>query len=212
MLNIIESFYDRDPVSLNIFWEIDENNNKKIVYPLDKINDIIYYYDNNNRLICLEKETLEYLKKYNINKHPLTYELFPLEIYNNIKCKKNIKETAYDIFQLLSKISVYINEKYFLELSHDKLLKFNYELRDFWLENFNDEQKLNIYNGIILDKKNEDLKNYSIQELQKYLLLEMEKLLKCNIEEYNFMISYIIICALSIVIPDIAIQYPGFRY
>lgn len=40
----------------------------------------------------------------------------------------------------------------------------------------------------------------------------MKLLLTCNVEEYKYMISYIIVCALSTVMPEINEDYPGFIY
>jgi len=219
--NIINSYYDIDPITMTQLWELNENNNKVRVYPENKINELIYYYDYNNRLICFELESIKFLKYYNIKTHPITFDPIPSNIFNNINCidiiiNDDIENIAANIFKSLKILSVNINYKLFLLLSNDNLLKLYYELNDFWKQNFTCSQKElikeNIGHTIIFNKQQSELKNNSLEKIQKYILIEMKLLLTCNIEEYKHMISYIIVCALSTVIPEINKDYPGFIY
>jgi hypothetical protein len=86
-LYLLSCIDDKDPVSLNNFWII-ENNIKKIVH--ENIRNIIFYYDSNNLIRGFEKETLEYLKGYGISKHPVTQEIIPDEVFNKINPEKII--------------------------------------------------------------------------------------------------------------------------
>ena len=220
-INILDSYYDTDPITLAQFWEYDDNNNKIQVYSDDKINDLIYYYDSNNRLLCFELESIKFLKCYNIKTHPYTFDIIPLHIFNNICCIDIIKNDdiysiAANVFKSLGILAININYKWFLILSQEQLLKFYYELNEFWIHNFTklqqDEILINIGHTITFNKKKSELGLCKIEEVQKYLLIEMKILLTCNIEEYKFMISYIITSALSTVIPEINEMYPGYIY
>jgi hypothetical protein len=55
-------------------------------------------------------------------------------------------------------------------------------------------------------------KSKSIEEIQRYLLEQIRKMLKCEKEEIKYMINYIILGALGIVIPKIKEIYPDFAY
>jgi len=218
--NIIDSYYDIDPITMTQLWKV-ENDNKMSVYPDNKINELIYYYDSSNRLICFELESVKFLKYYNIKTHPITFDPIPSHIFNNINCidiiiNDDVESIAANVFKSLRILSVNINYKLFLLLSNDKLLKLYYELNDFWKHNLTYSQreiiKENIGHTIIFNKSQFDLKNNSLEEIQKYILIEMKLLLTCNIEEYKYIISYIIVCALSTVIPEINKDYPGLIY
>ena len=146
---------DRDPISMTIFWT-ENNGMRTIVYPKENIKDLIFYKDKNDRIMCLEKESLIYLKSYNITNHPVTMEPFPENIFDNIKVidmdkvveYKSLKEIALDVFQYFSNISIFIDYNWFLQLNQNQLIKFNYEVRDFWLQNFTPEQRSSVSNTL----------------------------------------------------------------
>jgi hypothetical protein len=216
LLNCID---DRDPISMNIFWkEIDGK--KQIEYPEENFSQLVFYTDSKKLLRCFEKETLRYLKTYNIILHPITSEPIPSELFDNLNIldlnkleeQKTVEDIALDVFQYFSKISIFINYEWFTELNKDKLLKFNYELRDFWLQNVSDNQKLVVSDEPILSMSNDDLDSKSIEEIQRYLLEEIRNMLKCEKEEIKYMINYIILGALGIVIPKIKELYPDFVF
>lgn len=207
---------DRDPISMNLFWT-EINGIRKVLYPLENINEIIFYIDNNQIMRGLEKETIRHLKIYNIKHHPVSMEPIPENILNLvelIECQsiKTLEDLALDVFQYFSKISIFIDYQSFLRLEKHKLIKFNFELRDFWFQNFDIQQRNNISNSPILSKTDSDLRNENVDNIKKYLLNQMEILLKCEIEEYKYMINYIILGALGIVIPEIREQYPDFVF
>jgi hypothetical protein len=66
-----DSIDDKDPITLKVFWII-ENNKKKVMYK--DTNNLVLYKDSYGFIRCLEKESLEYLKAYKINKHPVSNE------------------------------------------------------------------------------------------------------------------------------------------
>ena len=135
--------------------------------------------------------------------------LEPLILTDNIITNDDL---SLQVFQTLSNMSIFINYELFLKLSKSELCKFNFEIRDFWLQNFTDEQRYLISNNNILHKSKEELENYDLIKIQEYLLNQLIELLNCNKEEYKYMINCIIVGALGIVIPDIKDFYPDFSF
>jgi hypothetical protein len=214
-LYILSSVDDKDPISLSIFWTI-ENNKKKIVY--ENIDNIIYYCDNNNLIRCFEKETIEYMKGYNINKHPITNDIIPDNIFNDInglklisEREKSIEEIALDVFQLFTQISFFIDYQLFLELSKDTLIILYYEIKDFYQENLSIENRQRISNNLFLLSKNE-LNDNDIDFIKRTILENMKILLECEIEEFKFLINYILVGGLGLVIPQVKKDYPDFSF
>lgn len=215
-LNIINQLLqcedDRDPISMNIFW-IDKNNIKSVVYPLEELNKLIFYTDSHNKLRCLEKESISYFKTYNISKHPVTMEPLPEKLFETIKpinleiTKVSIDDLALNVFQNFAKKSIFIDYKLFMNLDKSRLLTFNNEIKDIWVQNLTPHQRTAISDNIIFNKSNSELSKYNLVDIQKYLLNDMTIALECNKEELSIMINYIIIGALGIIIPEIKENY-----
>ena len=217
--NLLLCIDDRDPISMNIFW-IEKNGKKIVIYPKKSFSELIFYTDSSNLFRCLERESLIYMKSYNINLHPVTYDVIPQIIFDNIDTIdlnsleeiKTIDDTAIEVFQYFSKLSIFIDHEWFINLSKSELIKFNYELKDFWSHNFTPEQRLEISLNPILIKTNNDLENEDKNIIIKYLLNEIKQILLCENEEYKYMINYIVLGALGIVIPEIKKLYPDFSF
>jgi hypothetical protein len=216
---LVHSNDNRDPISMNLFWE-EENGIKKVVYPDDNFVNLVIYKDSKNIIRCFEIESLKYLKTYNLNMHPISQEEIPSLILNKIEIfdistiqnDKTIENMALDIFQYFSKISIFINYESFLQLDKSQLFKFNYELRDFWLQNFSKKQRNEVSKDVILAKDQSSMQEDSLENIQKYLLSQLKVLLSCEKEEYKYMINYIVVGALGIVIPEIKEMYPDFSF
>jgi hypothetical protein len=209
---------DKDPITLAIFW-IQDGPNKKIMYE-DK-NNLIIYKDSRGLIRCFEKDSLEYMKAHNILKHPISYEDIPNSIFENITAKNleeerqemTINDIAFETFQKFSNISIFIDSIWFMDLSKDKLIKFNYEIKDMYHQNFNKTQMKEISNVndlFILDNNNLEKKN--IDEVRKYLLDQMKIILDVKKEELKYMCNYLLVGSLSIVIPQIRDLYPDFCF
>jgi len=211
-----DSTDDKDPITLNEFWKI-ENNIKKTVY--EDINKLYLYKDVNGFIRCFEKETLSHMKAHKITKHPVTQEDLPLDIFNCIeeinleeeRKKMTNEEIALEIFQKFSSISIFIDSIWFLSLSKDKLKKFNYELSSFFKENFNKTQQ-NSVSPDFLKKSDSEINSMNISDIQLYLLKEIDKLLSVKVEELKYMSNYILVGALGVVIPEIRELYPDFSF
>jgi len=210
--NIIDSIDDKDSISLVTFWII-ENGIKKVVY--EDISKLILYKDSKGFIRCFEKESLEYLKAHKITKHPVSSEEIPKEILDLVVEKNlerenmTIKDKAFEVFQHFTKISIFIDHEWFINLEKSKLLKFNYELREFYINNFTLEQQKIINNKILFEMKEKTL---SKDEIITYLLTDMNILLNIEKEELKYMANYIIVGALGIVIPEIREMYPDFCF
>ena len=87
--------------------------------------------------------------------------------------------------------SIFINYESFLSLDKARLFKFNYELRDFWLQNFTNKQRKDISKETLLYKEQNDMEQDSLENIQKYLLSQLKILLSCEKEEYKYMINYV---------------------
>ena len=85
-------------------------------------------------------------------------------------------------------------------------------MKDFWLQNFSEDQKKDINTNPILAKDANELERDDINTIQLYLLNQMKMMLSCEKDEYKYMINYIIVGALGLVIPDIKDLYPDFAF
>ncbi len=213
----LDSIDNKDPVSLNKFWII--KNNKK-VFIHENYENLVLYKDSNNFIRCIEKDSLELLKAYNIIHHPVTFDKIPDEILSRTKDillddKLNVKQLALKVFKVFENISVYIDYNKFINLKKDDLIKFNYEIRDFYYQNISKENRIIIDKNDgkqFLTKINSDFTNLEDNEIKIYLLKEIDKLLSCEEESIKYMLNYIIIGALSLVVPEIKNQYPDFCF
>jgi len=213
-----DSIDDKDPVSLNYFWKL-EDGIKKIVYEED-LNKLILYKDSHGLIRCFEIETISYLKAHKITKHPVSQEEIPKEIFDSIveanltEQRKNmtISDRGLTVFQKFSSISIFIDSEWFISLSKEKLKKFNYELSSFIKENFDKNQQKSISPDKILPKSESELNIMNLEAIQLYLLNEIDKLLDVKKEELKYMINYILVGALGIVIPEIKELYPDFSF
>ena len=85
------------------------------------------------------------------------------------------------------------------------------KFKDFYKQNFTDEQ-INIIGNNIFIMDESILKDKDLEFIQKYILDDMKKLLQVDIEEYKYMINYILIGGLSLVIKEIKDTYPDFSF
>lgn len=214
---IEDSIDDKDPITLKIFWII-ENDKKKIVY--QEKNKLILYKDSQGFIRCFERESLEYLKAHKMNKHPVSSEEIPENVWKQIieknleteRKKLTIEEKAFNIFQKFSSISIFIDSGWFTSLEKSKLLKFNYELKDFYHQNFTEIQKNEISSRILFVKTEDNFTNNTKEEVLSYLLDEIDVLLSVTSDELKYMSNYILVGALGIVIPKIKELYPDFSF
>ena len=217
-IDIFDSNDLRDPVSLKFFYNKDSSGNKRLVYENPK--DLILYKESDNIIRCLEKETLSYLKSYNINKHPISQKEIPSKILSSVETKEidnNLTpdEKALKVFQMFTNISIFIDYKLFLNLNKKNLTKLNYELRDFYYQNFSvdDRKKIDSEDGQLYFQKNEsDLNSLDLKEIQIYMLNQIENILSYPEDDLKFMINYIILGGLSLVIPEVKEYYDNFNF
>jgi len=214
-LDPLHSVDDKDPISLNVFWIL-ENSKKKLVYSNPE--DLIVYNEISGLCRCFERSSLEQLKAYNILSHPITGEKIPSEIMNNINnikldIKKSINDLAFEVFQLFTKNSIFINHQYFIDLCHVKLQKLYYETREFYKNNITYEDRILIDNNDNIFNLDTFVYNTkTIKEAQEYYLLNIKKILEYDDDKLKYMLNYIILGALSVVIPEIKKNYSDFLF
>ena len=113
------------------------------------------------------------------------------------------------------KISIFIDYKLFLKLDKDDLKKLNYELKDFYYQNFSDSDRSKIDNSdgkqfFKLDKS--DFNDKDEDNIKMYLLNEIENILSYKEEDLKFMINYIVLGGLSLVINEVKEYYDNFNF
>ena len=204
----MECIDNKDCISLNIFWEIIDNN-KIIVYPEENYNDVKFYYDSNCMLRCFEITSLRYLKTYQLFTHPITKDIIPIELFVDLELIQDDEVPLYkfasDVFALFNNYYLEINYNLFMSLSLQKLLQLYSEMTSFWRHNLNNNERNNISREIF-NKHNYDLNNLSFEDIQKYILQQMKILLEYN-GPHAYLIINILIGALQIVIPEINTDY-----
>jgi len=217
-IDIFDSNDLRDPVSLKTFYSKDSHGNKRLIY--DKPENLVLYKESDTIIRCLEKETLSYLKAYNISKHPVSQLEIPKSTFKRVEVKKietelTPEEKALQVFQLFTKISIFIDYKLFLKLNKKNLIKLNYELKDFYYQNFSSSDRGKIDNGngkLYFQYDESNLKELEVSQIQLYLLDQIEKLLTYPNEDLKFMINYIVLGGLSLVIEEVKEYYDNFNF
>lgn len=215
--DFLDSTDSRDPVSLKSFYSIDISGNKLFEYPYP--DNLIVYKESKDIIRCFEKDTLAYFKKYNIKLHPISQNEIPIDIFNDVEDIKeeeslSLEEKALQVFQLFTDMSIFIDYKKYLSLNNQKIIKLNYELKDFYYQNFSieDRKKIDKDNGKKFLKFDEhDLRKDEV-DAKYYLLEQIENLLKYKGEDLKFMINYIILGALSLVIDEVKEYYDNFNF
>jgi hypothetical protein len=89
-LYIKETIDCKDPISLNDFW-IERDGIKEIVYK--NINNLVFYTDSSNKIRGFEKESLSYMLGYSNKIHPVTGNLIPDHVFENIIPSTVIEDT-----------------------------------------------------------------------------------------------------------------------
>ena len=198
-----ETIDDRDPISMTLFW-VEIDGKRERAYP-ENINNLLFYKDSKG-IRCFEKESLMYMKTYNLFNHPITMEPIPDDVFANLDfvnmADKTIEEIALDTFQRFN--GFFIDYRWFLDLDKSKLLKFNYELRDIYEKNFDKKNFMMTKTSIELEIYND------IHSIQTYLLGELNMLLDLSRE--NTMVTYMLVGTLGLVVPEIKEIYPDYDF
>ena len=221
--DIFDSIDEKDPITLEYFYS---SNNGQLKLEYHDIEDLIIYPEidsRNNKLIrCIKKDSLSYLKNYNITKHPVSQIEITEEVLNLVEEKKGIEETelsikdkSLQVFQIFNNISIFIDFNLYLQLSKQNLCKLNYELKDFYYQNLSSEQR------VVIDKNDgeklfkldtNDLENEDIEFIQFYILNQIEPVIKCDHEEIKLMANYLVLGGLSLVIDEVKESYENFAF
>lgn len=214
--NYLDSIFHIDPISREPIWEI-ENGNKIFIYKYD-YNNLILYKDPDNHIICFEKETLKYLKKYKIFNHPITNRPIPLNIlnendlngnhYNENDNIYNINSETLKVFLKLNNLSIFINHNEFLNLTENNLEKLYYETKEFYYNNIPTEYRLEEVFNIDLD----EFKQNNFCEKQKIIIKNYLNILDNSSDNVKYLITYIIVGGLGIVNTNIKKLYPDFSF
>tara|TARA_Y100000590_G_scaffold2532_2_gene3344 strand:+ start:11339 stop:12166 length:828 start_codon:yes stop_codon:yes gene_type:complete len=212
-LSPLDSIEDIDIISLNKIWEIVDG--KKVLVHENE-NNLITYQDENKNIHCFEKKSIQYLKDYNMEFHPITKVRIPKNILDSVniiipKKEKTNKDLALEIVQLLTHNSFFIDTKHIIELSNGSIDKLYYECFSFFKSNI-PPNKINQ-----IQSNNDIFKVHCIHfpnmlNKMNYLLNSFLKLLEYNDDMIKIMACHIIIGGLSIVNKDIKNLYPDYNF
>lgn len=212
-LSPLDSIEDIDIISLNKIWEIVDG--KKILIHENE-NNLITYKDENKNIHCFEKESIQYLKDYKIEFHPITKVRIPKDVLDSVninipKKEKTNKEIALEIVQLLTHNSFFIDIKYLIELSDNSIDKLYFECFSFFKSNIPSNKINEIQSNFDIFKIN-CIHFPHMNNKMRYLLNNFLKLLEYNDDMIKIMACHIIIGGLSIVNKDIKKLYPDFNF
>ena len=234
--DIFDSVDFRDPITLNIFYEEDQlnPNNKTLIY--DEIENLILYEEintrNNQKLIrCFEKESLSYMKTFNMLEHPVSKLKIPDDILNCIETSKidnsklTVEERSLQVFQKFTNISFGILTGDIKFNPEADVIKLNYEIKDFYIQNFSAEdrdlleskfleQNEYIENNrkLFFTLNKNDFSSKDLKFIQFYILDQLELLIDCKIDHLKYMANYIALGGLSLVIEEVKEMYENFQF
>ena len=210
--NFFDIEYGIDPISRKNIWE-EKNNKKKFVYDDDFRNLIMY--KKNSKIYCFEKLTILYLKKFDIQRHPITNDEIPNDIFKTVKEKNKQEKTPFDVknscmkvFQKMLDISVFIDYNDFLNLNTECLDKLYYETQDFYKNNIEMTKQIKD----VFNFTTNDFNSKKFEEKQEIIINSYLKILFESDESLTYLINYIIIGGLGLVIPKISKEYPQFSF
>ena len=127
---------------------------------------------------------------------------------------KTITDRVISLFHDIDILGNYTNSKWFLDLSHNSLIRFLVELNDIWMyrANLSDQIKREIcpsYRDLFRIMYINDLRSVSLLIVQDIIITIMEMLVKTGINHDSRCLgANYILCALTLVSPDAAIALP----
>ncbi len=208
-----------DLVTQDRFIITNKSGNRQWVY---KDLDNIVFYQEENKIRAFTKFSLSFLKKNNINEHPVSKKEIPNIIFKDILIdetdtdkldesdESDISNQSKIFFQKLSFHSIFINYEHFLALDLEKLNKLAYELKEFYYQNLSLDIRIQIdkKDGKLLFNNKPDLE----ENLKKYLIKNMNSILDNIDDEMKVFSYYIIVGALSLVISEVKDNYPNYSF
>jgi hypothetical protein len=232
--NPLISQNDIDPISLEKIWYIENG----IKVKANDIQDIFLfsYKDKNDFIRCFNINTIKELFNQNIFKNPETSLDFPEKVitYAKIKInllenmgvmklknenilltKRKVKNMTYNTFFKFQKFSIFLEDKYFLNLKIPELLKLYHETKDFYKQNIPDNKKKELIppDGRSFELLEENLKKKDKLFIQYYILQNINNLIsKCLDKDYQMFGCYIAVGGLSTVSKEIRDTYPHISY
>ena len=212
-LSPINSIEDKDIISFNTIWE-EINGDRKLVYK--DISNLITYKDEMNHIHSLEKESIQYLKEYNVKEHPITKVKIPEWVFDKVnivlkKKEKTEKDLAIDIISILTHNSFFIDPEDFLNLSEQHIEKLYFETYAFFNENIPENEKNILKNELNIFNINHLQFNSCNNKLRKILII-FKKMLEYQNDCITILACYIIVGGLSLVSKKVKDAYPDFQF
>jgi len=207
-----------DPISLIDFWEM--RNGKKFLSKDLTEKDLIIYQEN-NLIRGFHFETVLGLYQNNIIKHPVSGQLIPKEVFDQMKeiCKnkkiitdkkeetENVKDLALRVFQLFNNMSIYLDNEAYYKLQSTKINILVHELKSFYNHNLTPQQKNNV------NPTNKELfKKSDYETTRRQILLDMKLIIENASSNNKIMVCYLMLAGLIVVIPELKQQYPHLEF
>lgn len=211
-----------DPISHENIWtnvNLEGKQVSKDIHP--KL--IFSYVDNNNFVRCFNIESIIGLFEKGIYTHPITGDKFSDKVIELAKEKiemlftkviikselnnELIKNYTYNVFDKFRTFNIYLQDEWFLNLNISNLQKLYFEMRDFFYKNIDTSKYTNLFTI-----SNYDFNHSNILHMQYYMLYNIEQLILTSDNATNILSSYIVLCSLSIVCPQIKQAYPDIVY
>uniref|UniRef100_A0A6C0LTZ4 Uncharacterized protein n=1 Tax=viral metagenome TaxID=1070528 RepID=A0A6C0LTZ4_9ZZZZ len=215
---------DKDPVTMDIFWKIQDG--KKVVESTNKY-FIFSFQDSKKKIRCLSIFTLHIMVKNNDFTHPITLEMMSnddierakklIKLYDSklglfsieesFSPGLRLKQKITELFQKFHIHNIYFDVKWLLDLQVitklNKIIIETHQLIVLNLKSINPTLKENK-----LFIKKETNKIIDILKLKEYIVEEWYKLIEMSNSPNNQIPIWIIAKGLSFVVPEIKRKYP----
>lgn len=233
--NHLESFDNKDPISQEDIWVIDDES--KIKKASDEISSfqLFSYLDSEEKIRCFNIESFMTLIDNNCTKHPITGLEIDTSVIENAKKmyqvlkenniiqdvsdtrseEKKISDYAFSVFQKFSLISIFVDHEWFLKLSEKELDKLYYESSDFYNQNVDSNNKKIMVppDGNAFPLTCNEFNQLILNKKKMELLENIDKVISSSEDEgMKTLGKYLMLGGLGVVCKEIREKYPDFVY
>ena len=233
--NHLESFDNKDPISQEDIWVIDDESKiKKASYEIPSF-QLFSYLDSEEKIRCFNIESFMTLIDNNCTKHPITgleidtsvnenaKKMYQILKENNIiqdvsdtrSEEKKISDYAFSVFQKFSLISIFVDHEWFLKLSEKELDKLYYESSDFYNQNVDSNNKKIMVppDGNAFPLTCNEFNQLILNKKKMELLENIDKVISSSEDEgMKTLGKYLMLGGLGVVCKEIREKYPDFVY
>jgi hypothetical protein len=233
--NHLESFDNKDPISQEDIWVMDDESKMKKASDEIPSFKLFSYLDSEEKIRCFNIESFMTLIDNNCTKHPITGLEIELDTINNAKKmfeilkenniikdvadtrseEKKISDYAFSVFQKFSLISIFVDHEWFLKLSEKELDKLYYESSDFYNQNVDSNNKKIMVppDGNAFPLTCNEFNQLILNQKKMELLKNIDKVISSSEDEgMKTLGKYLMLGGLGVVCKEIREKYPDFVY